>query len=164
MRRNWRCLVDGLRALGFVTVLADEVAAPVIATFHQPADPNYDRERFFEALWRRGFVMFRGSLTPFPTFRIGCMGAFDREVMAAVVRAVGEAMAEMAVTDRQPAPPQVVRPNAAGTAGIVCRLPLVAPRGQRRWKPSGRTALPARFGHGRECSVTGCRTAGRQRR
>ena len=104
VRQNWRCLVDGLRALGFATVLADEVAAPVIATFHQPADQHYDRERFFDALWRRGFVMFRGSLTPFPTFRIGCMGALDAATMAAVVRAVGDAMAEMGVTDGRPAP------------------------------------------------------------
>jgi 2-aminoethylphosphonate-pyruvate transaminase len=103
VRRNWRCLVDGLRAQGFETVLADEVAAPVIATFHQPADPRYDRERFFQAMWRRGFVMFRGSLTPFPTFRIGCMGALDEAVMAAVVRAVGEAMAEIGVRDCRPA-------------------------------------------------------------
>jgi 2-aminoethylphosphonate-pyruvate transaminase len=103
VRRNWRCLVDGLRAQGFETVLADEVAAPVIATFHQPTDPRYDRERFFEAMWRRGFVMFRGSLTPFSTFRIGCMGALDEAVMAAVVRAVGEAMAEIGVRDCRPA-------------------------------------------------------------
>ncbi len=105
VRRNWRCLVDGLRAEGFTTVLEDEVAAPVIATFHEPADPNYDRQRFFEAMWRQGFVMFRGSLTPFPTFRIGCMGAFDREAMAAVVRAVRQSMAEIGVTDCRPAPP-----------------------------------------------------------
>jgi 2-aminoethylphosphonate-pyruvate transaminase len=104
VRQNWRRLVDGLRAQGFATVLADEVAAPVIATFHQPADPAYDRERFFEAMWRRGFVMFRGSLTPFPTFRIGCMGNIDAAVMSAVVRAVGEAMAEMGVRDCRPAP------------------------------------------------------------
>jgi 2-aminoethylphosphonate-pyruvate transaminase len=103
VRGNWRCLVEGLRALGFETVLADEVASPVIATFHQPADPGYDRERFFEAMWRRGFVMFRGGLTPFPTFRIGCMGAFDETVMRRVVRAVGEAMAEMDVRDGRPA-------------------------------------------------------------
>jgi 2-aminoethylphosphonate-pyruvate transaminase len=106
VQRNWRCLVDGLRALGFETVLEDEVASPVIATFHQPADPNYDRERFFAAMLARGFVMFRGSLTPFPTFRIGCMGAFDETVMRAVVRAIGEAMAEMGVTDCRPAPQQ----------------------------------------------------------
>jgi 2-aminoethylphosphonate-pyruvate transaminase len=104
VRRNWRCLVDGLRALGFATVLADEVAAPVIATFHEPADPSYDRERFFDAVWRRGFVMFRGSLTPFPTFRIGCMGAFDETVMREVVRAIGEAMVELGVSDCRPAP------------------------------------------------------------
>ncbi len=107
VRRNWRCLVDGLRAQGFQTVLPDEVASPVIATFHEPADPNYDRQRFFDAMWRRGFVMFRGSLTPFPSFRIGCMGAFDEEVMAGVVRAVRQSMAEIGVTDRRPAPPQV---------------------------------------------------------
>jgi 2-aminoethylphosphonate-pyruvate transaminase len=103
VRRNWRCLVDGLRAEGFMTVLPDEVAAPVIATFHEPADANYHRQRFFEAMWRQGFVMFRGSLTPFPSFRIGCMGAFDHEVMADVVRAVAQAMAEMGVADRRPA-------------------------------------------------------------
>ncbi len=107
VRRNWRCLVDGLRAQGFQTVLPDEVAAPVIATFHQPADPNYDRQRFFEAMWRQGFVMFRGSLTPFPSFRIGCMGAFDQEVMAEVVRAVRRSMAEIGVADGRPAPAQV---------------------------------------------------------
>jgi 2-aminoethylphosphonate-pyruvate transaminase len=107
VRGNWRCLVDGLRAQGFQTVLPDQVASPVIATFHQPADPRYDRQRFFEAMWRQGFVMFRGSLTPFPTFRIGCMGAFDQAVMAAVVRAVRQSMAEIGVRDGRPSPPQV---------------------------------------------------------
>jgi 2-aminoethylphosphonate-pyruvate transaminase len=107
VRGNWRCLVDGLRAQGFATVLPDEVASPVIATFHQPADPNYDRQRFFEAMWRQGFVIFRGSLTPFPSFRIGCMGAFDQKVMAEVVRAVRRAMTEMGVADGRPASPQV---------------------------------------------------------
>ena len=103
VRGNWRCLVDGLRGQGFATVLPDEVASPVIATFHEPADRSYHRERFFEAMQRRGFVMFRGSLLPFPTFRIGCMGAFDEAVMREVVQAVGEAMAEMGVTDCRPA-------------------------------------------------------------
>jgi 2-aminoethylphosphonate-pyruvate transaminase len=103
VRGNWRCLVDGLRALGFETVLPDDVASPVIATFHQPADPNYDAPRFFEAMWRRGFVMFRGSLTPFPSFRIGCMGAFDETVMREVVRAIGAAMVEMGVRECRPA-------------------------------------------------------------
>jgi 2-aminoethylphosphonate-pyruvate transaminase len=103
VRRNWRCLVDGLRALGFQTFLRDEVASPVIATFYEPADPNYDRERLFELMWQRGFVMFRGRLTREPTFRIGCMGAIDEAVMREVVNAVEQSMAAMGVRDYRPA-------------------------------------------------------------
>jgi 2-aminoethylphosphonate-pyruvate transaminase len=101
--RNWRCLVDGLRALGFEAYLRDEVAAPVIATFFEPADPSYDRQRFFELLWARGFVLFRGRLTQAPTFRIGCMGAIDEAAMRRLVRAIAEAMAAMGVRDGRPA-------------------------------------------------------------
>ena len=108
IQRNWRCLVDGLRAQGFATFLEDAVAAPVIATFHEPADPRYDRERFFQAMDRQGFVIFRGKLTAAPTFRIGCMGAFDERVMAQVVEAVRVSMAEMGVTDCRPANVQPV--------------------------------------------------------
>jgi 2-aminoethylphosphonate-pyruvate transaminase len=75
----------------------------VIATFHAPADPNYDRGRLFELMWQRGFVMFRGQLTPEPTFRIGCMGAIDDAAMHRVVEAVEAAMAAMGVRDCRPA-------------------------------------------------------------
>ena len=103
VRRNWRCLVDGLRALGLETYLRDEVASPVIATFYAPADPNYDPERLFELMWRQGFAMFRGRLTPEPTFRIGCMGAIDEAVMREVVRAIATSLAAMGVRDCRPA-------------------------------------------------------------
>ena len=103
VRRNWRCLVDGLRGLGFETYLRDEVAAPVIATFCEPADPNFDRERLFELMWQQGFVMFRGRLTREPTFRIGCMGAIDEAVMRRVVQAIAASIEAMGVRDCRPA-------------------------------------------------------------
>ena len=103
VRRNWGCLVDGMRALGLETYLRDEVASPVIATFYEPADPNYDRERLFELMWQRGFVMFRGRLTREPTFRIGCMGAIDEAVMRQVVHAMEASLATMGVRDCRPA-------------------------------------------------------------
>jgi 2-aminoethylphosphonate-pyruvate transaminase len=40
-RRNWGRLVDGLRQRGLATFLPDEYASPIIATFHDPDDPNY---------------------------------------------------------------------------------------------------------------------------
>jgi 2-aminoethylphosphonate-pyruvate transaminase len=103
VQRNWRALVDGMRALGFATYLRDEVAAPVIATFYEPGDPAYDRGRLFELLGRRGFVLFRGKLTAAPTLRIGCMGAFDETVMRRLVAAIAEAMGELGVRDCRPA-------------------------------------------------------------
>jgi 2-aminoethylphosphonate-pyruvate transaminase len=68
-----------------------------------PADPNYDRGRFFELMWQRGFVMFRGQLTPEPTFRIGCMGVIDEAVMRRVVESVEASMTAMGVRDCRPA-------------------------------------------------------------
>src|SRR5208282_5931208 len=35
---NCAALVDGMRALGFKTFLPDELQAPIIVTFHSPAD------------------------------------------------------------------------------------------------------------------------------
>jgi 2-aminoethylphosphonate-pyruvate transaminase len=109
VRGNWRTLVGGLRALGFETVLRDEVASPVIATFYAPADPRFDRERLFGLMHDRGFVMFRGGLMPFPSLRIGCMGAFDQATMREVVRALEASLAAMGVTDCRPG----ARPEAA---------------------------------------------------
>lgn len=103
VRANWRRLVEGLRAQGFETVIADEAASPVLATFHEPADPCYEREVFFQLMRCRGLVMFRGCLTAAPTFRIGCMGAIGHDVMERVVAAVGASMIEMGVTDCRPA-------------------------------------------------------------
>lgn len=107
VRRNWRTLVDGMRALGFETYLRDDVAAPVIATFHAPADPAFDRQRLFELMWQRGFVLFRGKLTAAPTVRIGCMGAIDEHAMRRLVDAIAESMAVMGVRDCRPAAAQV---------------------------------------------------------
>ena len=47
--------------------------------------------------------MFRGRLTPEPTFRIGCMGAIDEAVMREVVRAIATSLAAMGVRDCRPA-------------------------------------------------------------
>jgi len=85
------------------------VAAPVIATFHEPADPRFDRARLFELMRGRGFVIFRGYLTPFPSLRIGCMGAFDQTAMRKVVAAIEASLAAMGVSDCHPA----ARPEAA---------------------------------------------------
>ena len=96
-RRSWRRLVDGLRARGFRTLLPDEAAAPIIATFHDPDDPDYTFQALYDALERRGIVIFPGRLTAAGTFRIGVMGDLVESDMEVVLAAMDEAMAEIGV-------------------------------------------------------------------
>jgi 2-aminoethylphosphonate-pyruvate transaminase len=92
---NCRALVDGMAALGFRPFLAPELQAPVIVTFHAPDDPAYDFRRFYDAVKRRGFVLYPGKLTEIETFRVGCIGAIDATEMRRLVAAVADAMREL---------------------------------------------------------------------
>lgn len=94
-RSNWRRLVDGLRQRGFRTLLPDDVAAPIIATFHDPDDPNYSFQKFYKALEKRNIVIFPGRLTATGTFRIGVMGDLVESDMNFVLSAIDEALAEI---------------------------------------------------------------------
>jgi 2-aminoethylphosphonate-pyruvate transaminase len=96
-RRNWRRLVDGMRQRGFVTLLPDEVAAPIIATFRDPTDAAYEFPRFYAAMERRGFVIFPGRLTAAGTFRIGVMGDLVESDMTLILEAIEESLAEIGV-------------------------------------------------------------------
>jgi 2-aminoethylphosphonate-pyruvate transaminase len=96
--RNWRRLVDGMRQLGFTTVVPDAYASPIVATFHNPEHPAFSFDALFEGMKRRGFIIFPGRLALANTFRIGCMGDVTEADMAEAIQAVAETMAEMGVT------------------------------------------------------------------
>lgn len=95
--RNWRRLVDGLRQRGFRTLLPDDAAAPIIATFFEPDDPNYSFQAFYDALEKRNVVIFPGKLTAAGTFRIGIMGDLVDSDMNVILQAIDEALAEIGV-------------------------------------------------------------------
>ena len=97
-RRNWRRLVDGMRQLGFRTVVPDEFASPIVATFHNPDHPDFNFQKLFEGMKRRGFIIFPGRLALADTFRIGCMGDVTEQDMAEAVAALAESISEMGVT------------------------------------------------------------------
>ena len=99
---NCQALVSGMRTLGFETLLDDAVQAPVIVTFREPADPNYDFVEFYAALHRRGYAIYPGKLTDAPSFRIGCIGAIDTDVIAGAVEAVSGAMTELGIASGAP--------------------------------------------------------------
>lgn len=95
---NWRRLVDGMRQMGFTTVVPDSFASPIVATFHNPDHPNFSFQKLFEGMKARGFIIFPGRLALADTFRIGCMGAVTEQDIAEAMTAVAETMREMNVT------------------------------------------------------------------
>ena len=95
--RNWRRLVDGMRQMGFRTVVPDAAASPIVATFHNPAHPAFSFEALYQGMKRRGFVIFPGRLALADTFRIGCMGDVEEDDIAAAMVAVADTLREMGV-------------------------------------------------------------------
>ena len=85
---NCRILVDGLRALGFETLLPDSIQAPIIVTFRQPADRAYSFESFYAALQAHGFSIYPGKITNADSFRVGCIGHVRSTDMTRFVAAV----------------------------------------------------------------------------
>ena len=103
--RYWetcRTLVDGMRGLGFETLLADAVQAPIIVTFRAPADPAWAFQDFYDRLAARGFVIYPGKLAQVESFRVGCIGAFRADTMARFVAAAEAVLREMGVESGAP--------------------------------------------------------------
>ena len=92
---NWRRLVDGMRQMGFATVVPDEFASPVVATFHNPDHPAFTFQALFEGMKQRGFIIFPGRLALADTFRIGCMGDVTEADMSEAMQAIADTLEEM---------------------------------------------------------------------
>jgi 2-aminoethylphosphonate-pyruvate transaminase len=101
-RRNCETLVDAMTALGFRTFLPKALQAPVIVTFHAPADPAYAFKPFYEKVRARGYILYPGKLTKVETFRVGCIGAIDANEMRNVASAIAETLKEMSIKQIAP--------------------------------------------------------------
>jgi 2-aminoethylphosphonate-pyruvate transaminase len=102
-RANAKILIDGMRAMGFRTLLPEALQAPIIITFHMPTDPRFVFQRFYDGLKDRGYVIYPGKLTVADSFRMGCIGQLHAEHMKGALAAVREVLDEMRVSNGGPA-------------------------------------------------------------
>ena len=100
--RNYQALVSGMKALGFEPFLDPSIQAPIIVTFHAPADPRYAFRPFYDAVRDHGFILYPGKLTELETFRVGCIGAIGPAEMREAVAAVAGAMKELGIRSGTP--------------------------------------------------------------
>ena len=86
---NHRVLVEGMRSLGFQTLLADEAQGCIITSFLYPsADFNF--ADFYERLKAQGFVIYPGKISEADTFRIGNIGDVFPDDFRRLIEAVRE--------------------------------------------------------------------------
>ena len=100
--RNRDVLVAGMRDIGFETLLEDQWLSPIITTFLSPADANFGFKRFYDEIKSRGFIIYPGKLTEAESFRVGCIGQLDEDVMRGVIEAIADSLAAMGVKSAKP--------------------------------------------------------------
>lgn len=70
---NHRTLVEGMRSLGFETLLDDSLQSPIITSFLYPSI-DFSFKNLYEKLKGEGFVIYPGKISNAETFRIGNIG------------------------------------------------------------------------------------------
>ena len=100
---NCAALMSGMRELGFQSFLPPDIQAPIIVTFHAPADPRYAFKEFYDRVRDKGFILYPGKLTQLETFRVGCIGAIGPDEMRHAVNAMRDTLAEMGIKQVAPA-------------------------------------------------------------
>lgn len=96
-RENCKVLVDGMRDMGFKTLLPDYLQAPNIVTFHMPADEKFNFDRFYDAMREQGYVIYPGKLTVADSFRMGCIGRLNKADMQGALAAVRYALDQFGI-------------------------------------------------------------------
>lgn len=86
-KQNHRTLVDGMRALGFKTLLPDASQGPIITSFLYPT-ADFDFHSFYDQLKEKGFVIYPGKISDADTFRIGNIGDIFPDDMEALLQAI----------------------------------------------------------------------------
>ncbi|HXU54387.1 MAG TPA: 2-aminoethylphosphonate--pyruvate transaminase [Casimicrobiaceae bacterium] len=100
---NCDMLIAGMKEMGFRPFLDARIQAPIIVTFHAPADARYAFKAFYDKVRDKGFILYPGKLTQVETFRVGCIGAIGPDEMRHAVNAVRDALAELGIRQIAPA-------------------------------------------------------------
>ena len=97
-KNNCKIICDGMKEIGFEQLLPDELQAPIIITFKQPSDTNFNFQKFYNALSDKDFLIYPGKLTVADTFRIGCIGNLNEQDMRDTLTAVKEVISDLKIS------------------------------------------------------------------
>jgi len=94
---NCKIICEGMKEIGFKQLLPNDLQAPIIITFKQPENSNFDFQKFYNALSEKNFLIYPGKLTVADTFRVGCIGNLNEKDMRDTINAVKEVVHELEI-------------------------------------------------------------------
>ena len=94
---NQRTMVEGMREIGFRTLIGDEVQSPIITSFYYPNAAEFDFQKLYDALKSRGFVIYPGKVSHAQCFRIGSIGDVHPSDMTQLIGQISEVLEAMGV-------------------------------------------------------------------
>ena len=92
---NCKIICDGMKEIGFEQLLPNKLQAPIIITFKQPQNVNFNFQKFYNAMSDRNFLIYPGKLTIAETFRIGCIGNLDEKDMHDTIKCIKEVVHDL---------------------------------------------------------------------
>jgi len=99
-RQNYETLMAGMRQIGFEEYLTPEDQGYIITSFRYPKHPNFDFNRFYEALNEKDFVIYPGKVSNADCFRIGNIGRIFESDVRNLLAAIRETLADMEINLR----------------------------------------------------------------
>jgi len=103
-------LIQGMHKMGFECLVPAPLRSPVITSFAEPDDPEFQFDRLYEQLARQDLIIYPGKLSKTASFRIGTIGKIDSQDVELLLDAVSDCLATMKVERR------VVVQEGAGTS------------------------------------------------
>jgi 2-aminoethylphosphonate-pyruvate transaminase len=95
---NQRTMVEGMREMGFRTLIGDEVQSPIITSFYYPDAAEFEFQKFYDALKSRGYVIYPGKVSHAQCFRIGSIGDVHPADMTELIGHILEVIETMGVS------------------------------------------------------------------
>lgn len=86
---NHVILTEGMRTIGFKTLLPDEIQSPIITSFYYPYN-DFNFKEFYTEVKKRGFVLYPGKISNADTFRIGNIGEVYADDIKKLIRTIQE--------------------------------------------------------------------------
>ncbi|REE70537.1 2-aminoethylphosphonate-pyruvate transaminase [Paenibacillus taihuensis] len=87
-KANQELLVNGMRSLGFCSLIKSNVQSPFITAFYYPQSIAFSFNELYARLKAAGFVIYPGKISAADTFRIGNIGEVYREDIANLLQII----------------------------------------------------------------------------